>query len=49
MPTSRSTSTERSVICRPDIRACAASTSSNWAPIDMTGLSAFIALCMTTE
>jgi len=49
MPTSRRTSTERSVIRRPDMSVCAASTSLNCAPTDMTGFSAFIALCMTTE
>src|SRR5258708_23876257 len=49
MPTIFSTSADRSAICSPDLTPCARMASLNWAPIDFTGLSAFIALCMTTD
>ena len=49
MPTMRSTSADlavtSSLVCLP----CARIASLNWAPIVLTGLSAFIALCMTTD
>ena len=50
MPTSSITSTLRCRdLGRPSTSACASIASLNWAPIVVTGLSAFIALCMTTE
>src|SRR6516165_8074299 len=49
MPTIRSTSADRSAICALEVTPCARMASENWAPIDLTGLSAFIALCMTTD
>src|SRR5215471_15189607 len=49
MPTIRSTSADRSAICVLETTPCARMASANWAPIDLTGLSAFIALCMTTD
>src|SRR5215831_11649624 len=49
MPTIRSTSADRSAICALETTPCARMASANWAPIDLTGLSAFIALCMTTD
>src|SRR5215831_11385557 len=49
MPTIRSTSADRSAICDLAATPCALMASANWAPIDFTGLSAFIALCMTTD
>src|SRR5271166_6634704 len=49
MPTIRSTSADRVAISSLDGRPCACSASLNCAPIDLTGFSAFIALCMTTD
>src|ERR1039458_10132060 len=49
MPTIVSTSADLAVISLLDPIPCARSTSLNCAPIDFTGLSAFIALCMTTD
>src|ERR1700728_3520972 len=49
MPTIRSTSADRSAICALADTPWARIASVNWAPIDFTGLSAFIALCMTTD
>src|SRR6266851_772784 len=49
MLTMRSTSADRSAICALEATPCARMASANWAPIDLTGLSAFIALCMTTD
>src|SRR5215469_15979713 len=49
MPTIRSTSADRSAICSFELTPCARMASLNCAPIDFTGLSAFIALCMTTD
>src|ERR1700730_18588315 len=49
MPTIFSTSADRSATCSLDVTPCARMASLNWAPIDFTGLSAFIALCMTTD
>src|SRR5215831_6893268 len=49
MPTIRSTSADRSAICSLEVTPCARMASANCAPIDLTGLSAFIALCMTTD
>src|SRR5689334_22885982 len=49
MPTIRSTSADRSAICTLEVTPCARMASTNWEPIDLTGLSAFIALCMTTD
>ena len=49
MPTMRRTSTERSVISAFVLTPCARIASANCAPIVLTGLSAFIALCMTTD
>ncbi len=49
MPTSRSTSAERSWIASVVSRACARIASANWASILFIGFRAFIALCMTTE
>src|SRR4051812_35372046 len=49
MPTSRSTSAERSWISSRDFVPCATIVSRNCAPMLVTGFSAFIALCMTTE
>ena len=40
---------DRSPICSLELTPCARIASLNWAPIDFTGLSAFIALCMTTD
>src|SRR5215469_13638037 len=45
----RSTSAERAAISSPRLTPCARSASLNCAPIDRTGFSAFIALCMTTD
>src|SRR4051812_28120774 len=49
MPTSRSTSTERSWIVSRERSPWARMASSNWAPSWVTGFSAFMALCMTTD
>ena len=49
MLTIRSTSADRSAISALDVTPCARIASRNCAPIDVTGLSAFIALCMTTD
>src|SRR5882757_7595851 len=49
MPTMRSTSADRPAISDLDVTPCARIASLNCAPIDLTGLSAFIALCMTTD
>src|SRR6266516_2994494 len=49
MPTIRSTSADRSAISALAVTPCARMASENWALIDLTGLSAFIALCMTTD
>src|SRR5215218_1393262 len=49
MPTSWSTSTDRCAITSPEPSPCARMASANWAPSWVTGFSAFIALCMTTE
>src|SRR5215467_8250277 len=49
MPTIRSTSADRSAICSFELTPCARMASLNCAPIDFTGLSAFIALCITTD
>src|SRR5215472_6436112 len=49
MPTIRSTSADWPAISVFDVTPCARMASANWAWIDLTGLSAFIALCMTTE
>src|SRR5580693_6461059 len=49
MLTMRSTSADRSPISSADLTPCALIASLNCAPIDLTGLSAFIALCMTTD
>src|SRR6516165_9638285 len=49
MPTILSTSADRSAISTLEATPCARMASANWASIDLTGLSAFIALCMTTE
>src|SRR3954453_9536307 len=49
MPTSRKTSAERCAMTSAERSPCARIASSNWAPSWVTGLSAFIALCMTTE
>src|SRR6516225_8640907 len=45
----RSTSAERAAISSPRLTPCARSASLNCAPIDRTGFSAFIALCITTD
>src|SRR3954465_11993043 len=49
MPTSSSTSAERRRTTSADRSPCAPMTSSYWAPSWVTGLSAFMALCMTTD
>ena len=49
MPTIRSTSADRAAISSLDGLPWACSASLNWAPIDLTGFSAFMALCMTTD
>src|SRR5712691_1681987 len=49
MPTIFSTSADRSAICSFEATPCARMASENWAPMDLTGLSAFIALCITTD
>src|SRR3954447_21462705 len=49
MPTSSSTSTDRRVMTSPERSPCARMTSANWTPIWVTGLRAFMALCMTTD
>src|SRR6516225_7518093 len=49
MPTIRSTSADRSAISVLERTPCACMASANWEPIDLTGFSAFIALCMTTD
>src|SRR5450755_1010745 len=49
MPNMRSTSADRAAISDLDVTPCARIASLNCAPIDLTGLSAFIALCMTTD
>ncbi len=49
MPTIRRTSADRAAISSRDGLPCARITSLNCAPIDLTGLRAFIALCMTTD
>src|SRR3954447_7386284 len=49
MPTSSSTSTDRRVMTSPERSPCARMTSANWTPSCVTGLRAFIALCMTTD
>src|SRR5579859_2816057 len=45
----RSTSADRCAISWLEVIPCARIASLNCAPIDLTGLSAFIALCMTTD
>src|SRR5215469_8580586 len=49
MPTILSTSTERRWISSLDVTPWARMASLNCAPTDLTGLSAFMALCMTTD
>src|SRR6266571_1630420 len=49
MPTMRSTSADRRAISVAEMTPCAFMASLNCAPIDFTGLSAFMALCMTTD
>src|SRR3954452_18199497 len=49
MPTSRKTSAERLALTWAERSPCARMASSNCRPSCVTGLSAFIALCMTTE
>ena len=49
MPTSASTSADRAAISSLRLTPCARIASLNCAPIVLTGFSAFIALCMTTE
>src|SRR5215469_4184426 len=49
MPTMRRTSAERLAISSFELTPCALMASENCAPIDFTGLSAFMALCMTTD
>src|SRR5487761_921779 len=49
MPTIWSTCADRSAIRSASFTPCARIASLNCAPIDLTGLSAFIALCMTTD
>src|SRR5579875_3743258 len=49
IPIIRSTSAERAAISCFDRTPCARITSENCAPIDLTGFSAFIADCMTTD
>ena len=49
MPTILSTSADRSAISPFEATPCARMASVNWAPIDLTGFSAFMALCMTTD
>ena len=49
MPTMRSTSADLAAISSRDGLPCARIASLNWAPMDLTGFSAFIALCMTTD
>src|ERR1035437_75491 len=49
MPTILSTSADRPAISCFELTPCARIASLNCAPIDLTGLSAFIALCMTTD
>src|SRR5215469_16564630 len=49
MPTSFSTSADRSWTAFLDLAPCARIASANCAPIDLTGFSAFIADCMTTD
>ena len=49
MPTIRRTSADLAPISSRDVFPCARIASLNCAPIDLTGLSAFIALCMTTD
>ena len=49
MPTMRRTSADLAPISSRDVFPCARIASLNCAPIDLTGLRAFIALCMTTD
>jgi len=49
MPTMRSTSADRAAISAAERVPCARIASLNWAPMVLTGFSAFIALCMTTD
>ena len=49
MPTIRSTSSERCAICSLLVTPCDRIASRYCAPTDRTGLSAFMALCMTTD
>ena len=49
MPTILSTSADRAAISWPVNLPCARIASLNWAPMVLTGFSAFIALCMTTD
>ena len=49
MPTMRSTSADLAVTSSLECLPCARIASLNWAPIVLTGFSAFIALCMTTD
>src|SRR5215469_7102070 len=49
MPTIRSTSADWPAISVLERTPCACMASANWEPIDLTGLSAFMALCMTTD
>src|ERR1700761_3761840 len=49
IPTSRSTSADLAAMAFREVIPCVRSTSAYCAPTDMTGLSAFIADCMTTD
>ncbi len=49
MPTIFMTSAERLAISLLEVTPCARIASLNWEPIDFVGLSAFIALCITTD
>src|SRR5215469_14727086 len=49
MPTIFSTSADRCAMSCLEVTSCASIASLNCAPMDLTGLSAFIALCMTTD
>ena len=49
MPTTSNRSAARSSACRGDTRSCAVTASVIWSRTRMTGFSAFIALCVTSE
>ena len=49
MPTILSTSADRAAMSSAVNLPCARIASLNWAPMVLTGFSAFIALCMTTD